>query len=148
MPPDHLKREKTQETRRNVGRGAASAYLAWLGGTAAEDKAAVAAQRRAEEQRLEVVLYKPTASARLGLVLTSRSTSHQPTVAALSAAKPPAPDRATEDDESPEDDDFDRGIDRPQRHSSRHNRNASGCALPSAVSRRRLAVGGLLRRRY
>lgn len=34
-------------TRRNVGRGAASAYLAWLGGTAAEDKAAVAAQRRA-----------------------------------------------------------------------------------------------------
>ena len=85
-----------------------------------EKAAAVAAQRRAEEQRLEVVLYKPTASARLGLVLTSRSTSHQPTVAALSAAKPPAPDRATEDDESPEDDDFDRGIDRPQRHSSRH----------------------------
>ena len=85
-----------------------------------EKAAAVAAQRRAEEQRLEVVLYKPTASARLGLVLTSRSTSHQPTVAALSAAKPPAPDRAMEDDESPEDDDFDRGIDRPQRHSSRH----------------------------
>ena len=52
-----------------------------------EKAAAVAAQRRAEEQRLEVVLYKPTASARLGLVLTSRSTSHQPTVAALSAAQ-------------------------------------------------------------
>ena len=60
----------------------------------------MAPQRRAEEQRLEVVLYKPTASARLGLGLTARATSHQPTVAALSAAKPPAPDRATEDDES------------------------------------------------